>query len=348
VSDVSDAESALTATVRRFARSALGREPSSLSEIAGGASPRRFFRVVCGDGPRAVCMYLPPGCPELEKARELGRPLAFLEVRELLAERGVRVPALFAEAAEHGLLLVEDLGETIAQHLRHSPGDRRALYELAVAELARAQRALVDLPADSIVRTRAFDEPLLGWEIDHFREWGLEARGAELDANERAAFDAVRDYLARTISAWPRGFVHRDYQSRNLLVSSLARRELGWIDFQDALLGPRAYDLVALLNDSYLDFDRDFIEARLDEFAALSGMPAGERVVLGREFDLISVQRKLKDAGRFVFIERSKGDASFLPYFAPTLHKVRRSLEHLKDVRELDALRSLLERHCSC
>jgi hypothetical protein len=103
-------------------------------------------------------------------------------------------------------------------------------------------------------------------------------------------------------SRWKRHFVHRDYQSRNLMVR--ASGAICWIDFQDALLGPRVYDLVALLNDSYQEFDRAFVEARLDEFAAAAGLGKDERALLGREFDYVTVQRKLKDAGRFVFIDR--------------------------------------------
>src|SRR5262249_984311 len=113
-----------------------------------------------------------------------------------------------------------------------------------------------------------------------------------------------------------RGFVHRDYQSRNLMVREGASgAELVWIDFQDALLGPRVYDLVALLNDSYQTFDRGFVEARLDDFARTSGLDEAARVALGREFDVVTVQRKLKDAGRFVFIDRVKKNPAFLPYF---------------------------------
>lgn len=344
MNEAAPAPNALLPLVAGFVESALGRPPATLEEIAGGASPRRFFRAILDDGRRAICMYFPPDCPEMVRARELGRRLAFLEVRELLASRGVRVPALLSDASERGLLLVEDLGETVAQHLAHAPADREALYATAVADLARAQRALAVLPEDSIVATRAFDEALLGWEVDHFREWGLEARGVVLDAAERESFEQVKSELVRRIAAYPRGFTHRDYQSRNLLV--LPDKALGWVDFQDALLGPRAYDLVALLNDSYQDFDQAFIDARLDEFANGGGASADDRRALAREFDLITVQRKLKDAGRFVFIERSKGDPSFLPYFAPTLAKVRRALDRLSDERFLDPLRALLDRYC--
>ena len=328
-----------------------------LSTIAGGASPRKFHRVkptretpgtrgLFGNEPSAIVMEVPPETPDVAFARGLGRPWPFLEVRALLEQSGVRVPRLLAEDCEQGLLLVEDLGETLADYLALYPNEREALYATAVRDLARAQTALDPLPDDSIVRLRAFDETLLGLEVDHFREWGLEARDKPLDARDRTLFDAARDRLVATLAKLPRGFVHRDYQSRNLLVSRAARgssRELGWIDFQDALLGPRAYDLVALLCDSYQPFERAFVEGRLDDYAAARGLGSEARRTLGREFDLITVQRKLKDAGRFVFIEKKRGDASFLPFVEPTLAIVRQALARVTDVPELAALARILD-----
>src|SRR5207247_4417792 len=111
------------------------------------------------------------------------------------------------------------------QYLLHEPEHRELLYKKAIADLARAQRVLSELPEGSIVAERAFDEDLLRWEVDHFREWALEARGIELHADDRALFDEVASYIARTIAAWPRGFVHRDYQSRNLMVRASADSE---------------------------------------------------------------------------------------------------------------------------
>ena len=104
-----------------------------------------------------------------------------------------------------------------------------------------------------------------------------------------------------------------------------------WIDFQDALLGPRVYDLVALLNDSYQEFDRAFVDARLDEFARAAGLAASARAALGREFDYVTVQRKLKDAGRFVFIDQVKHNPSFLRFVTPTIRKVHGALARLGD-----------------
>lgn len=329
--------------------------PFELSPIAGGASPRRFYRVRAGLG-RApegtagvIVMSVPPETPDVAFAHERGRGWPFLEVRALLAAAGVRVPAILAESCDEGLLLVEDLGPTLAEHLAAAPGDREALYRRAAEDLGRAQAALTPLPADSVVRLRQFDDGLLRSELEHFWEWAIAARHVNAP---REPFQRAVDYLVAELAALPRAFTHRDYQSRNLLVlppsvaaSGRARDDdavLGWIDFQDALLGPRAYDLVALLCDSYQPFERAFVEARLDDYAGVRALSAGERRALGREFDLITLQRKLKDAGRFVFIERKRGDTSFLPFVAPTLAIVEDALARLAGVPDLAGLGAIV------
>jgi len=325
---------------------ALGDTQPKIEEIVGGASTRRFFRLTAADGRSAVAMYVPLPSQEVSKAKETGRRWPFLEVRELLAENGIRVPALLAESCDTGWLLVEDLGDTLAQHLEHSPQDKPALYQRAVRDLARAQRALASLPEHSIVLQRAFDVDLLRWEMDHFREWALEARGIQLDSEQLKTFADAADYLASTIASWPRGFVHRDYQSRNLMVIAHENHthDLAWIDFQDAMLGPRVYDLVALLGDSYQSFDRVFIDSRLSEFCSELGLDEAAEAELGRQFDMVTVQRKLKDAGRFVFIERKNGNQSFLKFIDPTIAKARASLARLADDPKLVRLAELLER----
>ena len=127
-----------------------------------------------------------------------------------------------------------------------------ALYEHAIDQLARLRAAAERRPADCIAFTRSFEYELYRWELDHFREWLLEAwKGAALSAPEREVVEREFDRIARALEAEPRGFTHRDYQSRNLMV--LPSGEQAVIDFQDALLGPRQYDLVALLRDSYVE-----------------------------------------------------------------------------------------------
>ena len=316
--------------------------------MKGGASTRRFFRIALGhDRGRAVAMFT-PGAPshEIQKdARHARSP--FLEVRDLLAERGVRVPKLLADGSEQGWVVVEDLGDdTVANYLVNHPQQKRDIYRRAVGDLARAQKRLGELPEGCIVKTRAFDHDLLRWELDHFLEWGVTARGIAVSAADRSIFEEIAGRLAARIASWPRGFVHRDYQSRNLMVipAEDAPFELAWVDFQDALLGPRVYDLVALLSDSYQEFDPGFIDERLDEYVVTAQLGAGERALLGREFDWVTVQRKLKDAGRFIFIDRTHHNPSFLPFVEPTIAKARAALSRLSDDNDMRVLGDLLDR----
>jgi N-acetylmuramate 1-kinase len=345
--------SSLRALVQQIDPDAADFEPVAMP---GGASIRRYYRIeVPGRLGKAVAMFVPealraPGASSEKTAAsspDVARRWPFLEIRDLLADHGVRVPKVFSDATPDGWLLIEDLGDdTVASYLEKNPSARRSVYQTAVRDLARAQKALATLPEDSVVRTRSFDHDVLRWELAHFMEWGIDARGLTIGPADRSLFDQIADRLAARIAAWPYGFVHRDYQSRNLMVVPAADGsvELCWIDFQDALLGPRHYDMVALLHDSYQTLDPAFIDDRLREHGDLMGLGRAERDDFRREFDLVTVQRKLKDAGRFVFIDRKKGDPGFLPFVDPTLQKVRFALGRLQDEPDMVSLSGLLGR----
>ena len=184
------------------------------------------------------------------------RRQAFLEVADLLRERGIDVPNVLGEDCPAGWLVIEDLGdETLAAFLEKNPEKKPALYTQAVQDLARAQIALRELPASSVVATRKFDVDLLRWEIDHFREWGLEARGITLSDGARKTFDTIAQRWAERVSKMPYGFVHRDDRD-----SALARwpdrieRPLRiWISSGDAVADwrPRFRDEVGAAFDSY-------------------------------------------------------------------------------------------------
>jgi aminoglycoside/choline kinase family phosphotransferase len=315
-----------------------------VGEMPGGASTRRFFRLKL-DSKGIVAMYIPAPSQEIQKARQSSGTAPFVEVADLLRGSGVRVPKIFKCDEERNLLFVEDLGDdTLANYLMRIPNARLSLYQNAVRDLAMAQLALSPLPPESIVTRRAFDKDLLRWEIDHFADWALQERGIVLSERDRIIFDDCADYLATTIAAWERGFVHRDYQSRNLMVTEGAGGcEITWIDFQDAMMGPRAYDLVALLTDSYQTFSREFVEERLAEFCKERGIEE-ELEQLIFEFDLLTVQRKLKDAGRFIFLDRVNHNPNFLPFVDSTIEKARAALKRVKSHGPLEKLHELLTR----
>jgi len=325
-----------------------------LEPMPGGASTRKFFRVGAKGGQSWVAMYVPKPSQEISKARQATNSRPFVEVRELLSSNQVSVPTIYRHFEELNVLIVEDLGDlTLAEFLKIAPSAKEALYEEAVRALALAQLALRELPPTSIVNERAFDRELLLWEILHFEEYALRGRGIVLGPSESAVFSEAAEYLAQRIAALPRGFTHRDYQSRNLMLrpdAALAfqspdaaepgEKVLTWIDFQDAMLGPRVYDLVALLTDSYQTFSRAFVEQRLAEYAEQAG---AELSTVVAEFDLVTVQRKLKDAGRFIFLDQVNGASHFLKYVEPTVDKVLDALGRLEAVPELKALLGLLQ-----
>ncbi len=334
------------ARVRDAVRRATGRDASAapVTRLAGHASLRSYWRV--GAPPAAlVVMVLPPDAKP-EEVTKGAAPAAnpFVDVQRYLAGLGVRVPAIHAFYEADGLMVLEDLGDDMLETRLLAGAPRAPLYEAAVDQLARLRARAEARPDGCVAFTRAFDVDLYRWELEHFVEWGLEAwKGAKLSPAERAVADREFDRIARALDAEPKGFTHRDYQSRNLMV--LPSGEQAVIDFQDALLGPRQYDLVALLRDSYVELDAPFVEAMLRRYLARLEAEGGPRLPYGpfREtFDLLTVQRKLKDAGRFVFIDRVKRNPGFLPSIPASLRYVKDAFARRPDLAEL---RGVLARH---
>jgi aminoglycoside/choline kinase family phosphotransferase len=325
--------------------------PSRAIKLKGDASTRAYYRVevdaAAADAQNkpasVIIMQLPepfgPGTPADAQAR------AFLDVRAFLAGRDLPVPALYASDLDRGRLVLEDLGDlTFEARLRRDGAGWFAPAYQRASDLLADLHSRCEPPqpsAASIAYRRRFDFALLRSELDHFREWGIEAAHRPLEPAERAELDGLFDKLTGEITSLPDGFVHRDYQSRNLMWPSDDRLVI--IDFQDAFVGPAPYDLVALLCDSYVELERRFQLDLLERYFERRGFDAAKRDTFTRGFDLITVQRKLKDAGRFVFIDQVRKNPDFLPFYAPSLRHVDRALAHLSAWRSLhDLLQRLL------
>ncbi len=343
----------------------------TVETMAGDASTRRYHRVhIAGGNPASlVVMELPdePMKSDEATAPGLGPPeLPFLNVQRYLAAGGIPVPRVFRSDMQRGLVALEDLGDrTFESAVRDAPApERHRYYRAAISHIVSLQK-LGDRGADPscIAFSRRFDEPLLRWELEHFKEWYLEAeRGVKLDAGESESLAAAFDWLARELAAAPVTLVHRDFQSRNLMVveppsagapthgGPAAAGEAGGgktapalkvIDFQDALLGTRAYDLVALLRDSYVVLSREEVDGLVGEFIAQAGV--GDPAAFRRLFLLQTLQRKLKDVGRFVFIDRVRKNPSFLRWIPATVGYLREAVSAAPP--ELRPMRDIFARH---
>jgi aminoglycoside/choline kinase family phosphotransferase len=330
-----------------FVRDVAGGEgPGRVETLVGDASTRRYHRVHLAGGRPATAfvMELPDEPLKSDEASTPAVPpeLPFLNVQRYLAAGGVAVPRVLRVDMKRGLIALEDLGDrTFESAVKDAPAaDRLRLYREAIDQIVALQALGARRPdPECVAFSRRFDEALLRWELGHFREWYLEAlREVKLPAADSALVERSFDWLARTLAAEPVVLVHRDFQSRNLMLTGA---DLRVIDFQDALLGTRAYDLVALLRDSYVALPAALVGELVDHFIAGAGI--ADAAAFRRLFLLQTLQRKLKDVGRFVFIDRVRKNPSFLRWIPTTVSYLREALAVAPD--ELRDLASVLSRH---
>jgi hypothetical protein len=290
-----------------------------LEPITGDASFRRYFRVSGADGSRVV-MDAPP---------EHEDTAPFVDVAGRLVEAGVNAPHVLASEPRRGFLLLTDLGDRLYLDALDEASAPR-LYDDALAALTcmQARVSSTGLPD--------YDAPRLHAEMELFRQWFLRAHlGIDPDPF-RGELDAAFDALARAALEQPRVFVHRDFHSRNLLVTE--RDNPGVLDFQDAVAGPVTYDLVSLLRDCYIAWPEERVAAWIDDYRAralAAGIELPDKATLRRWFDLMGVQRHLKAIGIFARLWHRDGKPRYLADIPRTWGHVERLLPHYPELAPL-------------
>jgi aminoglycoside/choline kinase family phosphotransferase len=261
----------------------------------------------------------------------------FLRVAEILAATGVHVPEILAQNRELGFLLLSDLGSTtFLQALNERIESAHQLYGEATDALIKMQ---LSHQADGLP---VYDEALLQKELDLFPDWYI-AKHLQTDLTEKqqAALRTVFSRIVQNNLAQPKVLVHRDYHSRNLMVTS---PNPGIIDFQDAVYGPITYDLVSLLKDAYIHWGEERIldwVIRYWEKARKAGLPvSADFAEFYRDFEWMGVQRHLKVLGIFARLNYRDGKAAYLNDMPLVMHYLRKACERY---RELDPLLNLLD-----
>jgi aminoglycoside/choline kinase family phosphotransferase len=240
----------------------------------------------------------------------------FIAVARRLFDAGLNVPEVLDQDLGQGFLLLSDLGST--PYLG-------ALDEHSVERLyGDALGALASIQACACNGLPAYDRALLLREMELFRAWLVGKHlGITLTETQHAILDATFDLLADNALAQPQVFVHRDYHSRNLMVT--ARNNPGILDFQDAVCGAVTYDLVSLLRDCYIEWPRARVEEWVlgyQELALQSGILREEHEhpqPFLRWFDLMGVQRHLKASGIFARLHHRDGKPGYLNDIPRTL-----------------------------
>jgi len=317
-------------------RSGLTERTPRVVPLTGDASDRRYFRVIPTDGV-SIVLALHAGAIEFAS-------LPFANVGDLMQQIPLPVPAILGHSDALGILALQDLGDvTLQAHLGAAPPtEHAALYRQAVAFIELLQRRGGELESDRHTPYGiAFDIEKLTWELDFFTKHFIEAyRGVRLTRADRDALAREWSSLVRELAAEPRVLCHRDYHSRNLMLSA---GSLYIIDFQDARMGPDTYDLASLLRDSYVDIsDRD-VDDLIAYFLALKRCESdSDAADFRRRFDLMSVQRNLKALGTFGYQTTTRRNPVYIQYIPRALRYARTTL--MKYPR-FAALRTLLANH---
>lgn len=298
-----------------------------LEPASADASFRRYFRVWKPSGATRVVMDAPPD-------KEDTRP--YLQVARLLGECGVHVPEVEAADTARGLLLLEDLGSTPMLARLRAGGDADQLYGEALTALALIQLR----GAAAAGALRPYDAEALEREMRLLPDWFC-ARHLQLapDAETAALLAETFGFLIRELLAQPLVLVHRDYHSRNLMITP--DRSPGVIDFQDALAGPIGYDLVSLLKDCYISWPRARVVAWLDAYRGRLRAAGASVGVSGEEFlrwfDLAGLQRHLKVLGIFARLWYRDGKSGYLADLPLTLDYVRDTAARYSELQRFTA-----------
>ena len=316
------------AAIHRWLESETGLQLQSLAIASADASFRRYWRATDRSGNTAIVMDAPPDKEDIAP---------YLKIVGLLAPLGIHVPQLRAVDAAQGFVLMEDLGSQSYLAALESGSDPDTLYGDATRVLLALQ-----LRGGTAARELApYDAAALDREMALMPEWFLGRHlQYRMNSDEAALLERTSAWLRTEVLRQPVVFVHRDYHSRNLLC--LPADNPGVIDFQDAVAGPVAYDLVSLFKDCYIRWPRERVRAWLRTYRQQLNAADGGHLLAGvdereflRWFDLAGLQRHIKVLGIFARLCHRDGKPGYLADLPLTLDYVRDAAARYSETQAL-------------
>lgn len=293
-------------------------DTAAQAAVPGDASARRYRRLTHSDGRKAVLMDAPDsegGQSDYALAAKLsdGKMVAFTAIAQQLSMRGFSAPKIYGADLEAGLLLLEDLGDDLyAPVIAQNPAMEKQLYEAAIDCLAALYRSSFPSEMESFGQSwtvRDYDEEALLTETDLLLEWYAPHKGLNIDGEKMRS--AWREAFAH-LDGQPSGLTLRDFHAENIfwLPERQSVFRVGLIDFQDAVMGHPAYDLVSLLEDARRLVNPDMIDGLISRFC--------EKAVIKNEdkfrsaYAVLGAQRNAKILGIFVRLAKRDGKEKYL------------------------------------
>jgi N-acetylmuramate 1-kinase len=343
------------ATIRAFLEQAGWADASTtLGYLQGDASPRRYARLVKSNGARAILMDSPqrPDGPPVRGGKSYSAIAhlaesvkAFVAIDRALEPSGLSVPHILAEDLSEGLLLIEDFGDEVFGSEVKKGRDQAALWQRGVDALVAVQSAptvaQISLSDGTLFKLPVADADVLQIETELLLDWYWPAlRGNPTPKTARESFEAAWKPVFDKVLAQPKTWLLRDFHSPNLIAldDRDAPRDVGIIDFQDAILGPAAYDLVSLLQDARVDVPPTLEKQMMDRYVAamLSRDSAFDSGEFSFAYAALGAQRNTKILGIFARLAVRDGKRQYLAHLPRIWGYLERDLQH----EDLSALRA--------
>jgi aminoglycoside/choline kinase family phosphotransferase len=303
---------------------ALGVEAVQTSWLAGDGSDRCYYRILI-EGSRETFVLMQLSGTDADALKE--NRYQWIEMAKLLERFQVKIPTLKAVISDYAALIIQDYGDTMLEQVVNQENKVAHLtpvvhrhYQDAFQMIGRFLNISPD--SSSVWCQRSFDMARLSWELDFFRKEFLEAVvGWTFTTKEEQFFCEDTKKISEYLGGFAHYFVHRDFHSRNLMVQ---HEKLAVLDFQDARLGPAAYDLVSLVFDSYVSFDDSERMTLLNE-----GIEVLEKTnLIGKDELALTwrptlLHRQLKAIGSFGYLTVNKNRGDYLRYVEPALNTLK-------------------------
>ncbi|MFH1124953.1 MAG: phosphotransferase [Pseudomonadota bacterium] len=335
-----ECDSGISEFIRLFLKdTGLPSEGFACHAVAGDGSKRDFWRIEPAEsGLTYIAMENRPTDDFSNREN-----VAYLRIGTHLFEKGIPVPKIYRYDLMNGWFIMEDMGKISLQEAVLGREDRLSLYEKVVEILFRLQtEGSKGFDMSWTCQTERYDvEVMRRFETDYFREaflhkyLGLKKDWPELEG-------PFKHLAERAMKGESDFFLHRDFQSRNIMVSDA---QMGILDWQGGRLGPLGYDLASLIIDPYTDLSGIERDQVFQCYLRILGDDQPERVEdFQRHFPYLAIQRNLQILGAFAFLSKVRGKTYFEAYIPRALYSLTRLVDDLKDRRLsnlMDVLNSL-------
>jgi aminoglycoside/choline kinase family phosphotransferase len=262
----------------------------------------------------------------MDSSLEMESLTPFLDVTSKLLSKGINAPSILEQNLDDGFLILEDFGNTHYLDVLNKE-NFQTLYKKAINEIIKMQSVdASNLPI--------YDKEFLCFEMNLMQEWYLEKKlKLSLSPNQKEMIKNSIDSISEVILTQPQNiFVHRDFHSRNIMLT--ANNEIGIIDYQDAMSGAITYDLVSLLKDCYINFEKEKIDELALYLKDKSNLDVDDKTFL-KWFDFMGMQRHIKVLGVFSRLHIRDNKDGYLKDIPLTLKYAIEATSRYDETKEL-------------